>query len=50
MWNQLPVEIKELKTPDSYKEAVKKYKWDNIPTQLSIQLKSRNDEAEDESF
>ena len=32
MWNQLPVEIQELKNPDSYKEAIKKHIWDNIPS------------------
>ena len=32
MWNQLPVEIQELKNPDSYKDEIKKYIWDNIPS------------------
>ena len=32
MWNQLPVEIRELKNPDKFKDAVKRYIWDNIPS------------------
>ena len=32
MWNQLPFEIQELKNPNSFKEEIKKYIWDNIPS------------------
>ena len=32
MWNQLPVEIKQLKKADSFKVAIKEYIWDNIPS------------------
>ena len=32
MWNQLPNEIKELKDPDSFKVAIKRYIWENIPS------------------
>ena len=32
MWNQLPAEIQELKKFDSYKEEIKKYIWENIPS------------------
>ena len=32
MWNQLPVEIRDLKNPDKFKDAVKRYIWDNIPS------------------
>ena len=31
MWNQLPVETRELTNPDSFKVAMKRYIWDNIP-------------------
>ena len=30
MWNQLPIEIQELKNPTSFKEAIKTYIWDTI--------------------
>ena len=32
MWNQLPVEIQQLKKADSFKIAIKEYIWDNIPS------------------
>ena len=32
MWNQLPVEIQQLKKADSFKVAIKEYIWDNIPS------------------
>ena len=32
MWNQLPIEIQELKNPTSFKEAIKRYIWDTIPS------------------
>ena len=32
MWNQLPVEIQQLKKVDSFKAAIKEYIWDNIPS------------------
>ena len=30
--NYVPLEIKEIKTPDAFKTAIKKYIWDHIPS------------------
>ena len=32
MWNQLPAETREMKNHDSFKVAVKRYIWENIPS------------------
>ena len=32
MWNQLPIEIQELKNPNSFKNSIKDYIWDHIPS------------------
>ena len=32
LWNQLPLEITEIKNPDSFKTAIKNYIWDHIPS------------------
>ena len=32
MWNLLPVETRELTNPESFKVAMKRYIWDNIPS------------------
>ena len=32
MWNWIPVDIRELKNPDSFKVAVKRHIWDKIPS------------------
>ena len=32
LWNQLPLEIRDIKNPDTFKTAVKKYIWDYIPS------------------
>ena len=32
LWNQLPVETREIKDPEKFKTVVKEYIWDNIPS------------------
>ena len=32
MWNQLPPEIREIENSDRFKEVVKRYIWENIPS------------------
>ena len=32
MWNQLPVETREIKSPEQFEVAVKGYIWENIPS------------------
>ena len=32
LWNQLPNETKEVKDPDNFKVAIKRYIWENIPS------------------
>ena len=32
MWNWIPVEAREIKNPDTFKDAIKKHIWDNIPS------------------
>ena len=32
LWNQLPVETREIKDQEKFKSAAKEYVWDNIPS------------------
>ena len=32
LWNQLPIEIREIDDPEKFKNAVKTYIWDTIPS------------------
>ena len=44
MWNWIPVEIREMKNPDNFKDAIKQHIWDNIPaTERMKMLESQDD-------
>ena len=43
MWNELPAETREMKNHDSFKVAVKRYIWENIPSYLSMIINDDDD-------
>ena len=41
IWNQLPIEIREVENSERFKEMVKRYIWENIPSYQDFKSESR---------